>query len=660
MPFASQLFVETSVGRVYAQPSQTYAAIDCQWQTFEVEVEGQPLVMTKRHQANPGPNRTLKDEGDTVYQLCHRGDQALDIYWGIEWTVQYDEASYSCVPGVFYNGNNHEDSRDIVKWGNPKLEPIGICINAAAGVTAMHRNADGSTLLIAGAPQTLAGWSGWQLNRDNNTLSYCAPAIESVRMRHWRWENAPRPSYRLLPQATLTMKTSEHVSQTDSIDEMFELYFDLGRIDPTPPPHPDRLRDLDDVGKRVSDLVFELLCDHDDLGRPFFNNALIEAPTYLGLEGADVDSPMNMISGWNSGPDTALPYLEGTKEQRAWALGLVDLYADEGIAPSGLVYPRYDKSGQWDQASATNKEVFRHIRMSAAFAVFMYKAWAYEKARGKDHPNWLAAARSVTDAFMGIWEREQDFGLYVNYMADPPTLDEKGSCAGCYVLRALAIRMSVDEKTPRIEKVLSEASEHYVEKYLSRGHSNAGPLDIYRADDSESIAAFGAAWTRAYQVTQDPLYLDYAKKAAHLTSTWVLSWNAPFPPASSLEGTLPKGTVIANVKNRHLGPGICTDSGRWLAELADLTNDTRYRTMHDEIVQGALQCVSMEDGDLWGGDPKQYGPSTPFHHGQVTEQVNLTDFFHDPGEMWAVAVAWPSMAVLLALVEKDGTVGETL
>ena len=162
------------------------------------------------------------------------------------------------------------------------------------------------------------------------------------------------------------------------------------------------------------------------------------------------------------------------------------------------------------------------------------------------------------------------------------------------------------------------------------------------ADDSESIAALTDALVHLYYITKEESHKEMAIKAGHLFTSWVLCYRPNFPGGTVTEGMNVCGGVLANVQNRHVGPGICTNSARFTHELAQITGDDRWEELYNQINAAAINCVPLYTGEFWG-----WNFSEPFGAGMVTEQINVTDAIGKAGEPGYASASWPATAVLL-------------
>ena len=169
------------------------------------------------------------------------------------------------------------------------------------------------------------------------------------------------------------------------------------------------------------------------------------------------------------------------------------------------------------------------------------------------------------------------------------------------------------------------------------------------ADDSESIAALADALVQQHQLFGGEDTLEMALDAAKLFATWCVNYQPTFPGGSTLEGINVCGGVLANVQNRHIGPGICTNSARFVYDLGQITGDTRWTDLYWNIKAAAINCVSTYDGEFLGDSFGQL-----FAKGMVSEQINMTNALNPAGEIGFVSASWPATAVLLGWFDSPG------
>ena len=232
--------------------------------------------------------------------------------------------------------------------------------------------------------------------------------------------------------------------------------------------------------------------------------------------------------------------------------------------------------------------------------------------------------------------------MYWNLEGEQVTFRRPGTCAGAFSLLALAEGCRQYPENEQLVECFRYSCSSYYERFVLTGRSFAGPIDILEADDSESIAALADALVQQYQLFGGEENLNMALDAAKLFATWCVNYQPAFPGGSTLEGVNVCGGVLANVQNRHIGPGICTNSARFVYDLGQLTGDSRWTDLYWRIKAAAINCVSAYDGEFFGDTFDQL-----FAKGMVSEQINLTNALNAEGEIGYVSASWPATAVLL-------------
>lgn len=602
-----------------------------------------------------------KQQGRYFCGVAFQGEQSDEVHVAVETDIEKTEESYTLIPGVYYDGNTFEETKAIPAINAANQWTFATSVAAASNPKCLHFDGANTVTVLTGSPFTRVGPSGFVIEGGENkscwTLAFMTPAQEKGAYTLSQRGSKCRRGVVLQDGDCITFELEYTSYPAGSITEMFNL---LNR----------RLRgvrgyaatsaakmDLEIGAQLVSDWLLKAHHITDRQGHSILVNALTTHDGKGIVEAAQMpDTYTEQITGWCSGTMTAYGLLAQGGEYRDAAIGALDFMAGESLSASGLAESIYD--GRTWRSGSAEEPFWNHVRMPADFTMYLLKAASYEKDRGVSHPKWEDAARKNLDAFCTLWDNHGQFGLYVDKSASVPRITRSGSCAGAPVCLALAVGMRYFSDNDRYQSVYRAASEYYFEHYVAKGHCTGGPLDILCADDSESAAAMTDALTQGALFLKDKTLIAKAEAAAQIFLSWVVSYEAPFPPGSTLFGMNPCGGVIANVQNRHIGPGICTNSGRFLYDLSVLTGNSFYADLHQDIIHAALNFVVAEEGEFmgYGRDQgmgsDQYGQWTPFRKGMVSEQINLADTLNESGEMWLVSASWPATFVLLASAER--------
>ena len=169
-----------------------------------------------------------------------------------------------------------------------------------------------------------------------------------------------------------------------------------------------------------------------------------------------------------------------------------------------------------------------------------------------------------------------------------------------------------------------EICEGMCREYLSRGLCFGGTGDTGNSPESESCAELLESCLTLAERTGEAKWLEWAKQAAHVLSTWVVSYRFPFPKDSAHGriGVNSVGSVVASVQNRHAAPGFCIDSGESLRRLAKLTGDAAYQELYDDVRSFFPQAISTPEHPVLGRMVVQDPLTVEF--GGLHERVNLS------------------------------------
>ena len=356
-------------------------------------------------------------------------------------------------------------------------------------------------------------------------------------------------------------------------------------------------------------------------------------PVRQGCE--SLDRGWQLIVGWCAGSITGYALLKaGDEQSQQRSRAMLDLIARGGVSPSGLFWSNYG-NGHWDKGN-TKIAMHQHMRMPADAAFFFQKAIALEQSRGREHPDWVRAVVNNLDAFAKLWRENRDFGHFVN--RETLKIEEAGSAAGALCIGGLALGAGL----PNGEKYLAvakEAADTYYQRYVETGWLAGGPLDIGITSDSESATAILESFVTLYEADKNPKYLKYAQMAADILASWVVSYNAPFPPGTDCAraGIQTVGGVLANSRNHHIGPTLATCSGDMFLRLYRYTGQAVYLRVLQEIVSGLPQYLCYRPGQF-----------AEMQVGMMSEQYNMSDELGTRGHVWQVNASWPATGLLLS------------
>ena len=583
-------------------------------------------------------------ENQWYLKISNMGTVPVTGFAGIRFPWEHKPEGFTLIPGIYYDGNYFGYQKNIPVIHPPERTRFEASLSAATFPTVLVKDgAKGSCYRVS--PTSLAGWNGVTLDARENTLTLYAPALEKNYYLHTRFSDYDRPAYTWQPRDVVCIRFSETEFPCETISDLFDYHWEHAiRSDRYPAYNSPKLPEPE-AAALVRDWVFRKHCVMTPMGEPLILNAFAD----MEREWPRSDwAEWNIMIGWCCGTMTALPLLKYGGQYRDFAVTFIDFLSTHGDSPSGVKYCVYDGYSWMDRNHPQFHPGYEHCRFYSDYLYYLGKAIRLEKeTHGVIHPEWEADFRKGLDILVDLWERERDFGMYWNLDGERVTIRRPGTCAGAFSLLALAEGCRQYPEEEGIRDCFREACSSYYEKFVLTGRSYAGPIDILEADDSESIAALTDALVQQYQLFGGGERLQYALNAAKIFVTWCVNYQPSFPGGSTLEGVNVCGGVLANVQNRHIGPGICTNSARFLYDLGQITEDPRWTELYWRIKAAAINCVSAYDGAFFGDT---FGHL--FAKGMVSEQINMTNALNSTGEIGFVSASWPSTAVLLGWFDR--------
>ena len=228
--------------------------------------------------------------------------------------------------------------------------------------------------------------------------------------------------------------------------------------------------------------------------------------------------------------------------------------------------------------------------------------------------------KRCADAFVKLWRENGQFGQFAD--VETGELVVGGSASGGMAPAGLVVAYRYFKEEEYLA-VAEESAEYYFRNFVQKGYTTGGPGEILQCPDSESAFALLESYVWLYDETHNEKYLEYAKVAAYLCSSWVVSYNYKFPETSEFGRLEMKtvGSVFANVQNKHSAPGICTLSGTSLRKLYEWTGNEKFNELYREVTETIGQYMSTAERPIHSNSD-----GTPLPPGYICERVNMSDW----------------------------------
>jgi hypothetical protein len=327
----------------------------------------------------------------------------------------------------------------------------------------------------------------------------------------------------------------------------------------------------------------------------------------------------------------------------------LESFFEHAPRPSGLFFGRADLDGTWaaDFAADTPRPYTHQWTLTRRQGDALLYLIRQLHELDSDVPQaWWDVLRRAADFWVGLWEREQQFGHFLHQETGEILVG--GSASGAVVPAALVAAHAHFGDSRYLETAQASA-RMFAEEFLAKGLFTGGPGDALQNPDSESLAAYVESCAALYQATAAEEWLRHGHAAAALAATWVMPYNFAFPAESEFGGLdiRSRGSVFANTQNKHAAPGICTHSGLGLLTLFRASGDERLMDLLRDIVRFLPQTVSRHDRPIHD----QSGQAMP--SGWINERVNTSDWDNNVGGIF-FGPCWCEVSVLLSYAELPG------
>ena len=289
-------------------------------------------------------------------------------------------------------------------------------------------------------------------------------------------------------------------------------------------------------------------------------------------------------------------------------------------------------------------------RIHADVVYYMFRQIEALRLMGREVPeDIMTSAVMGARALKALWERYGQIGQLVN--GETGELLVGGSTSGAIVPAALCMAARVTGDDSYLDTARAIGA-YFDREALKKGLTTGGPGEILSAPDSESCAALVESYVVLWEADGGERWLQCAREAAHMLSSWVVGYDYAFPPESRF-GKMDirsAGSVWANVQNKHSAPGMCTAGGGVLLKLYRATGDELYLELMARIAHFMPQVVSYPERPMyttWG---------EPLKPGKMCERVNLSDWegTNNVGDSIGGDSVWPAAALMLTYLETPG------
>lgn len=368
---------------------------------------------------------------------------------------------------------------------------------------------------------------------------------------------------------------------------------------------------------------------------------------WLSKVGANTSWNFIWQLGWCGGGQNTLPIMmKGGEQGKERAKKNIEVIVSKSQACSGL-FNAYGNGKEFASfgfgSPLKNNESL--VRSQGDWLYMALRQFDYMESEGETVPtHWKAALQKQADAFVRLWDREGQFGQFVDVETGEICIGN--STAGAIVCGGLALA-SQTYSNPKYLEVARLAGRKYYTDYVLKGYTTGGPGEILSTPDSESAFGLFEAYMALYEVTGEKEWLKYTSELLPICASWTVSYDFNFPSPSEMGKIDARscGAFWASVANKHGAPAICTWSGDCLLKYYRATGDRYALELLADIAHGVPQYISREDQPIGGMPP-----------GGSCERVNLSDWEGKEGiggNIFA-SCSWVEAAIALTVTQFPG------
>ncbi len=325
--------------------------------------------------------------------------------------------------------------------------------------------------------------------------------------------------------------------------------------------------------------------------------------------------------------------LTGNKENLNLGIAVLDTWTDIQNSHKPIIPVRLDDFPENSQYSSDTCNL-------GFGAKELIKSYQLLKGIGIDRKNYLSIGLEICDFFCEHFDESFGFG---KEWSNTGICTDRGGTIGAFILIGLCEAYSFT-KNPKYLLSAEKGLDFYVTRDLDKFECSAGALDTC-CIDKETAAPILISSIKVYEFTNNPIYIEYAKKAAYYFLSWMMHYN----PIYSKECDFSKynfsvcGATSVSTQHHHLdmwGAMIAPE----LLLLAKITGDLKWKKRATMLWNNSIQCISREN--------------SPVHNMIRPKGAQNEAFFHcrwgwtgcsDRGNMNDWLVAWPTAYRLYAI-----------
>ena len=124
------------------------------------------------------------EKGEYAVKIHNGSSSCVMGFWEIRFPWKKNESCFTFVPGIYYDGNEHDDLYDIPKLTLPEKPIFTSSFSAVSFPCIMYKDGNhGHGYKVS--PKSKADWNGIRFDAENGHFGITMPAMEKEQYR-WR------------------------------------------------------------------------------------------------------------------------------------------------------------------------------------------------------------------------------------------------------------------------------------------------------------------------------------------------------------------------------------------------------------------------------------------------------------------------------------------
>lgn len=334
---------------------------------------------------------------------------------------------------------------------------------------------------------------------------------------------------------------------------------------------------------------------------------------------------LNAFNAWEYGWES------GREDLKANSTKIFDSYLKNGFTEAGF----FKESVNFDKKF---EDPVHSIRRQSEGIYAMLHFLAYEKGKGRRHPEWEQKMKNMLNMFMRLQNAD---GSFPRKFHDDFTIVDKsgGSTPSATLPLVMGYKLFKDKRY--LESAKRTAG--YLEKELiSKADYFSSTLDANCEDKEASLYAATATYYLSLitKGAEHKHYADLTKKAAYFALSWYYLWDVPFAPGQMLGdmGMKTRGWGNVSVENNHIDVFVFefADVLRWLSKEYKEQRFTDFA----EVISTSMRQLLPHEGHMCDIAQTGFYPEV-VQHTNWDYGKNGKGYYNDifaPG--WTVASLW--------------------